>query len=105
MSAGIAAATTRRSGFGDKGGDKLYEHGRIPKCLANHVFALCDHPQPMIPGTHNAGRFLLLNPRSNLFYEVGLVLSGTQALNSEIVRLGMKDILLNYAQLYEALRG
>jgi type I restriction enzyme R subunit len=29
----------------------------------------------------------------------------TQALNSETVRLGMKDILLNYAQLYEALRG
>jgi type I restriction enzyme R subunit len=29
----------------------------------------------------------------------------TQALNSETVRLGMKDILLNYAQLYESLRG
>ena len=29
----------------------------------------------------------------------------TQALNSETVRLGMKDILLNYARLYEALRG
>ena len=29
----------------------------------------------------------------------------TQALNSEMVRLGMKDILLNHAQLYEGLRG
>jgi type I restriction enzyme R subunit len=29
----------------------------------------------------------------------------TQALNSESVRMGMKEILLNYAQLYEGLRG
>ena len=29
----------------------------------------------------------------------------TQALNSESVRTGTKDILLNYAQLYEAMRG
>jgi len=29
----------------------------------------------------------------------------TQALNSESVRMGMKDILLNYAHLYEGLRG
>jgi hypothetical protein len=28
----------------------------------------------------------------------------TQALNSEAVRFGIKDILLNYAGLYEALR-
>ena len=29
----------------------------------------------------------------------------TQALNSPTVQSGMKDILLNYASLYETLRG
>ena len=29
----------------------------------------------------------------------------TQALNSEVVRRGLKDILLDHAGLYEALRG
>jgi type I restriction enzyme R subunit len=32
-------------------------------------------------------------------------LMSTQALNSETVRSGIKDILLNHAQLWEALRS
>ena len=42
-------------GSGDNGGDKLYEHVRISKHLANHVFALRCHREPMIPSTHNGG--------------------------------------------------
>ena len=65
---------------GDKGGDKLYEYGRISKRLADYVFTLGSHREPVIPGTHNAARFRYFAGANSSYFR----LSGCWRKNSHI---------------------